>query len=127
VEVAIVITCYVVVLMKVFWETVRFGDGSSVKIHGLGSMVIQGRQQEHKVLTDIYYIPKLKSNIVSLGQLEEKGYEVSMKNGRLSVFDQGGHTLLISAPRTADHLYTAKFSQVSPICLLTKMDDESWN
>ena len=105
----------------------RFGDGSSVEIHGLGSMVIQGRQQEHKVLTDIYYIPKLKSNIVSLGQLEEKGYEVSMKNGRLSVFDQGGHTLLISAPRTVNHLYTAKFSQVSPICLLTKMDDESWN
>jgi len=47
--------------------TVKFGDGSSVEIQGLGSMVIQGRRQEHKVLTDIYYIPKLRSNIVSLG------------------------------------------------------------
>ena len=59
--------------------TVRFGDGSSVEIRGLGSMVIQGRRQEHKVLTDIYYIPQLKSSIVSLGQLEEKGYEVSLE------------------------------------------------
>jgi hypothetical protein len=106
--------------------TVRFGDGSSVEIHGLGSMVIQGRQQEHKVLTDIYYIPKLKSNIVSLGQLEEKGFEVSLKNGRCSVLDQGGQTLLISAPRNANRFYTYKFSVVAHVCLLTKMDDNAW-
>ena len=106
--------------------TVRFGDGSSVEIHGVGSMVIEGRQQEHKVLTDIYYIPKLKSNIVSLGQLEEKGFEVSLKNGRCNVFDQGGNNLLISAPRTANRLYTYKFSIGSPVCLLSKLDDDAW-
>jgi len=106
--------------------TVRFGDGSSIEIRGLGSMVIQGRRQEHKVLTDIYYIPQLKSSIVSLGQLEEKGYEVSLKNGRCSVTDKGGNTLLISAPRTANRLYTHKFSQTSPVCLLTNLDDEAW-
>jgi len=106
--------------------TVHFGDGSSVEIHGLGSMVIQGRQQHHKVLTDIYYIPKLKSNIVSLGQLEEKGFEVSLKNGRCSVLDQGGHTLLILAHRTANLLYNHKFSQVPLVCLLTKLDDDAW-
>ena len=104
--------------------TVRFGYGSSVEIHGLGSMVIQGRQQEHKVLTDIYYIPKLRSSIVSLGQLEELGYEISLKNGKLNVLD--GHTLSISVPRTANRLYTVKFNSVSPICLLTKLDDEAW-
>ena len=89
-------------------------------------MVIQGRRQEHKVLTDIYYIPQLKSSIVSLGQLEEKGYEVSLKNGRCSVTDKGGNTLLISAPRIANHLYTHKFSQTSPVCLLTNLNDEAW-
>jgi hypothetical protein len=60
-----------------------------------------------------------------LGQLEEKGYEVSLKNGRLSVFNQR-HTLLISAPRTANHVYTVKFGSVSPVCLLTKLDDDAW-
>ena len=44
--------------------TVRFGDGSRVEIHGAGSVVMQGHHQQHKVLTDVYYIPKLKSNIV---------------------------------------------------------------
>jgi hypothetical protein len=46
---------------------VRFGDGSHVEIHGVGSVVMQDRHNEHKVLTDVYYIPKLRSNIVSLG------------------------------------------------------------
>ena len=54
-------------------DTVHFGDGSRVEIQGIGSVVMQGRQGQHKVLTNVYFIPKLQSNIVSLGQLEEKG------------------------------------------------------
>ena len=34
--------------------TVKFGDNS-------------GKNGEHKALTDVYYIPKLRSNIVSIG------------------------------------------------------------
>ena len=34
--------------------TVRFGDGSCVGIYGLGLVVLEGRQQEHKVMTNIY-------------------------------------------------------------------------
>ena len=105
--------------------TVRFGDGSRVEIHGIGSMVIQGCHQQHKVLTDVYYIPKLKSNIVSLGQLEEKGFKVVLEICKLCVFDQE-RALLIYAPRTANRLYTVKFGLVSPICLLAKSDDAAW-
>jgi len=105
--------------------TVRFGDGSQVQIHGLGSVVVEGRHQQHKVLTDVYYIPALKSNIISLGQLEEKGFKCVLENGKLSVFDQE-HTLLMSAPRTGNRLYTVKLGSVSPVCLLTKTEDAAW-
>ncbi|CAD6340073.1 unnamed protein product [Miscanthus lutarioriparius] len=84
--------------------TMRFGDGSRVEIEGISSVVIQGRHQlSHKVLTDVYYIPKLRSNIVSLGQLEEKGFKVVLENGKMCVYDQG-RALLISAPRTTNRL-----------------------
>ena len=104
----------------------RFGDGSRVEIHGVGSMVMQGCHQQHKVLTDVYYIPALKSNIVSLGQLEEKGFKVTLENGKMCVFDQE-RALLISAPRTSNRLYTIKFGLVSPVCLLAKSDDVAWS
>ena len=105
--------------------SVRFGDGSHIEIHGVGSVVIQDRHQQHKVLTDVYYIPKLKSNIVSLGQLEEKGFKVVLEDGKLCVFDQE-RALLISAPRTVNRLYTVKFGLVPPVCLLAKFDDAAW-
>ena len=46
---------------------VRFGDGSTVQTQGIGAVAISGKNEEHRVLTDVYYIPSLKCNIVSLG------------------------------------------------------------
>lgn len=34
--------------------------------------------------------------------------------------------MLISAPRTANRLYTHRFSLASPVCLLSKLDDDAW-
>lgn len=106
--------------------TVRFGDGSCVKIQGMGSVVIQDRCKVHKVLTDVYYIPELKSNIVSLGQLEEKGFKYEGRNGSLCIYDQECR-LLIAAPRTRNRLYIVKFGLTSPVCLhAAKSDELAW-
>jgi len=105
--------------------TMRFGDGSCVEIQGIGSVVMQGRHQQHKVLTNVYYIPKLKSNIVSLGQLEENGLKCTLGDGKLCVYDVD-QSLLIAAPRTANRLYTVKFEVSSPICLLAHSVEKDW-
>lgn len=52
---------------------IRFGDGSTVEICGIGAVMMAGKNQEHRVLMEEYYIPSLKCNIVSLGQLEGAG------------------------------------------------------
>jgi hypothetical protein len=43
----------------------------------------------------------------------------------MCVYDQG-RALLISAPRTANRLYTVKLSLTEPICLLAKAEDAAW-
>ena len=88
--------------------SVSFGDGSRVKIQGMGSVVSLAA-----------------ANIVSLGQLEEKGFTYEGGNGRLCVYDQE-HKLLISAPRTANRLYIAKFGMSSPVSLFAKSEENSW-
>lgn len=88
-------------------------------------MVMNDHRAGHKVLTGIYYIPELKSNIVSLGQLEEKGFKYQGENGNLCVYYQD-HKLLISTLRTGNRLYTVKFGLSSPICLLAKSDEKAW-
>ena len=103
----------------------RFGDGSHVAIEGIGSVVLQSKNDGHKVLTEVYYIPKLKSNIVSLGQLEEGGCKVVLENGFCSVFDVE-RSLLARAPRVGNRLYLLKVQLATPVCLVAKGDDRAW-
>ena len=50
---------------------VHFGDDSRVDVKGKGSILFVSQNGEHKVLADVYFIPDLKSNIISLGQATE--------------------------------------------------------
>ena len=106
-------------------DTVRFGDGSLVEIEGIGSVVLQTKKEGHKVLTEVYYIPKLRSNIVSLGQLEEGGCKVVLEDGYCKVFDVG-RSLLARAPRVRNRLFLLKMHLAVPVCLVAKTDDQAW-
>jgi len=105
--------------------TVRFGDGSLVEIEGISSVVLQSKAKGHKVLTEVYFIPKLKSNIVSLGQLEEGGCKIVIEKGFCNVFDVE-HSLLARAPRVKNCLYLLTTQIAAPVCLTAKTSDEAW-
>ena len=84
--------------------TVKFGDGSTVRIEGRGTVLFETRDGEHKALTDVYYILKLKSNIVSLGQLEERGCKIVLEDGYLWGYDRQ-RMLLMKVRRQPNRLY----------------------
>ena len=68
--------------------TVKFGDGSRVAIQGRGTIIFRCQNGEHRALTDVYYIPQLRSSIISIGQLDERGSEVLIKDGVLRIRDR---------------------------------------
>jgi hypothetical protein len=51
--------------------SVKFGNNSAVSIEGRGTILFACKSGEHRALTGVYYIPQLRSNIISLGQLDE--------------------------------------------------------
>ena len=55
-------------------------------------------------MEDVYYVPDLKSNILSMGQLLEKGCSVFMKDRMLHLKDKNGRVLA--------HIEMAKKSDV---------------
>ena len=67
--------------------TVKFGDGSRVAIRGRDTIIFRCQNGEHRALTDVYYIPQLRSRIISIGQLDERGSEVLIKDGVLRIRD----------------------------------------
>lgn len=83
---------------------VKFGDGSLVKIKGRGSIVLQCKNGEERTLSEVYYIPELCNNIISLGQLSEEGNQVTLSGNYLWVRDKQGK-LLMKVKRSVNRLY----------------------
>ena len=67
--------------------TVKFGDGSIVKIEGRDTILFVRKGGEHRKLTGVYFISRIKANLVSLGQLDEAGCFISIKRELLEIYD----------------------------------------
>ena len=47
--------------------SVRFGDGSTACIEGRGTILLSCKNGEHRSLSNVYYLPRLTANIISVG------------------------------------------------------------
>jgi hypothetical protein len=72
--------------------TVRFGDGSVINIVGRDTILIKCKTGGLKALTGVYYIPRLKANIISLVQMEEAGYKIVLESGFLKLWNHAGNS-----------------------------------
>ena len=96
-----------------------------MKIEGRGTVLFMSSRGHHKVLTDVYYITKHKSNIISLGQLEERGCKIVLEDGYLWGYDMQ-RKLLLKVKRSRNRMYILDISRADPICLIASMKEEAW-
>lgn len=104
---------------------VKFGDGSMVQIKGKGSITLQCKDGESRILSEVYYIPSLRSNIISLGQLSENGYRITLRGEHLWVHENNGD-LLMKVKRSPNRLYKIIICSSETKCLMSRHDNESW-
>lgn len=75
-------------------------------------------------MRDVYYIPSLKNNIVSLGQLSEDGNRVVLRGDFLWVFDKE-ERLLMKVKRSSNRLYKIIIETSKGMCLMSKVEEVS--
>ena len=68
-------------------ETVKFGDGSVIEIERRDTILYVDKGGEHCKLTDVYFIPRLKANLVSLSQIDKADCYISIEHGLLKIYD----------------------------------------
>ncbi|KAM0024917.1 putative RNA-directed DNA polymerase [Helianthus debilis subsp. tardiflorus] len=105
--------------------SVKFGDGSKVEIKGKGSIVFNCKNGDQFILSNVYYIPALCSNVVSLGQMTEEGYEIEMKQDYLRMHDDKGR-LVMKVQRSTNRLYKIVLTIGKQVCLAMKLNEEAW-
>lgn len=106
--------------------SVKFGDGSTVNIMGKGTIMFNCRGGDQWALQEVYYIPKLCSNLVSLGQLTETGHKVVMDEDELDVFIKSPWQLIMKVKRTKNRLYRLELKIATPLCLLANLEEPAW-
>ncbi|CAA7389732.1 unnamed protein product [Spirodela intermedia] len=84
--------------------TVRFSDDSVALIEGRGAIVFLCKNGEHRSFARVYYIPRLTTNIVSVGQLDEAGYHIDIEKGAMKIYEPG-ERLLTKVMRGENRLY----------------------
>ena len=47
--------------------SVAFGDDSKVPVKGRGNILFRAKDGSHQIISNVYYVPNMKSNILSLG------------------------------------------------------------
>ncbi|XP_075087737.1 uncharacterized protein LOC107811669 [Nicotiana tabacum] len=68
-------------LDETFQDTVKFGDNSAVSVMGKGKVQVTTKDNSILTISNVFYVPALKTNLLSAGQLLEKVYELNIKGG----------------------------------------------
>ncbi|XP_028223111.1 uncharacterized protein LOC114404254 [Glycine soja] len=69
----------------------------SVTAEGIGKVIVQRKDGQHSFINDLLYVPNMKNNLLSLGQLLEKGYSLQMEDSQLKMLDSNKR-LILKAP-----------------------------
>ena len=75
-------------LDEAFRDVVKFNDVSTVSIMGKGKVVIQTNRNSIQTICNVLFVPNLRTNLLSVGQLQDKGYGISIKNGVCRIEDE---------------------------------------
>ncbi|GKV36625.1 hypothetical protein SLEP1_g44733 [Rubroshorea leprosula] len=108
-----------------FKDNVKFGDNSKVSVRGRGQVTIQIRGNAAQTISNVFYVPELKTNLLSIGQLQEKGYEIIIKNGVCRIQDSK-FGLIAQVKMTANRMFPLHLNCASQSCFSVKTNDVAW-
>ena len=104
---------------------ISFGDLSKVPVQGRGNIVIKRKNGDHAFISNVYYVPDMKTNILSLGQLLEKGYQISLKDLQLTITDARGK-LVTRVKMAKNWMFPLTVLHDTPKCLNAIINNKDW-
>lgn len=97
-----------------FRHHVKLGDDRRIQVEGKGNLrlEINGINQ---VITSAYYVPGLKNNLLSIGQLQQRGLKITFDENECEVWHKEQKRLLMQSTMTTNRMFviTAKVKNSS--------------
>jgi hypothetical protein len=105
--------------------TVSFGDASKVEVKGKGNVKFLQKNGKLGMVENVYYILEIKSNILSVGQLMEKGFEIFMKKRTLHMKDSRERAIARVEMRE-NKMFKLNLQRIEEKYLKINKEDEAW-
>jgi hypothetical protein len=67
-------------------EQIKLGNGNIVEVMGKGVVNVITKTR-NKTILDVYCVPGLKHNLISVGQLTQKFYRIAFENNVCTILD----------------------------------------
>jgi sarcosine oxidase delta subunit len=112
-------------LNESFRQNVKLGNDSSMSVIGKGSVKVQ-MNKKMQTVDDVYYVPELKSNLISLGQLQETGCAIVIQKGSCQIHDPK-EGLIVAVKMSGNRMFQLKNETFEDqTCLKVSISDPSW-
>ncbi|KAK2994443.1 hypothetical protein RJ640_001259 [Escallonia rubra] len=82
-------------------ENITFGDMSKIPVKGKGKILIKLKNGGHQFISNIYYVPKMKANILRA-------------------------SLIVRVPMSSNRMFLMNIHHDAPKCLKACFDNQSW-
>ena len=91
-------------LDETFKRSVKLGDDRRMSVDGRGKLrlAINGRIQ---VISDVYFVPELKNNLFSVGQLQEKGLRIIIEDGECEVWHKEERKMIMHSTMSKNRMF----------------------
>ncbi|XP_020266886.1 uncharacterized protein LOC109842418 [Asparagus officinalis] len=113
-----------------FKHRVKLSNNSRMEVTARGNVRLKIGSFTH-VISEVYYVPELRNNLLSIGQLQERGLTILIQNGRLKIYhpERG---LIVTSDITTNRMFVMIASSLpqktidsKPSCLYTSSHDEA--
>ncbi|XP_006345623.1 uncharacterized protein [Solanum tuberosum] len=101
-----------------------FGDFSTVTSIGKGDIKIRTKNGFEETISNVLYVPTLKSNLLSVGQLQEKGYAITIEKGAYEIYNLTRGAIAV-VKISSNRLFPLKIENIHR-CLKAEVRDPLW-
>ncbi|KAL0541197.1 hypothetical protein IC582_021236 [Cucumis melo] len=101
------------------------GDATKISVKGKGRILINLKNGKHEFISNVYYVPNMKNNILSLGQLLEKGYNILIKDYSLLIRDNH-YKMIAKVEMTKNRMFLLNIQTDVAKCLKSCLKDTNW-
>ena len=96
--------CFVKLEEKVNSQ-VKLGDGKLHNVEGKGIIFVQTKGGTPKLIYDVLYVPNLAQNLLSVGQLLQRGFLVKFEDDCCVISDKKNNTLVAKIKMTTNKVF----------------------